>query len=861
MILAGFLFITCYSGRRRTQPQLTVCDHAKLTDKYEIKATGRTDYRILLALLLFYYASFLHAATLHVGPQHFIKSIASAAKQAQDGDTIEVEAGDYEADVAIWTQNRLTVRGIGQRPRLIAKGAAAEGKAIWVVRGGDITIDNFEFTGAKVGDKNGAGIRLEQGRLSVRNSRFTGNENGILATSGDISLSIENCEFDNNGAGDGFSHNLYVGEIRRLRVTGSYFHHANVGHLLKSRAAENHILYNRLTDEINGRASYELEFPNGGIAYVVGNIIEQSVTTKNDTLISYGAEGYKYQANKLYLINNTLIDRKSASVWPWNRGGTFLDVRPGVQSVKALNNLLIGKRALESNAEGVFVNNINVNEDIFVAPETYDLRIKAKKATDYTFETPLGEKGVIISPTREYLHLASSQPLKDSPGLPGARQTQANDASSDVSRTHTYAIPTEPSWLDVLLNDYMQRTPGEILRYAEKRLYGHTRLEMVFLPVINFLRPYIERPVTGPFPTLGKGQQEQSLPPQRYDTEGRPIPAKLVGASVPTAQPNGERKLLSSMEEIMAAITTAQAGDILEILPGTYAMPRSIRVHRGGQLNHPIMVRASRPGSVIFESGASEGFHLHAPWWIFENLTIRGVCKEHSNCDHAFHIVGKARNIVIRNNRLEDFNAQIKVNGLDGDWPDDGLVQYNTLTNSGKRITGNSVTPVDVVGASRWVVADNFISNFIKAYGNEVSYGVFMKGGGSEGRVERNLVICTTENISQAGKRLGLSLGGGGTDKGSCRDQRCITEHSKGTIADNVIAHCNDFGIYINSANQSTVNGNTLVNTYGIDVRFATSSAVIKINELDGTIRARDGAAIDLYDNRRHWALGLPSKW
>ena len=65
----------------------------------------------------------------------------------------------------------------------------------------------------------------------------------------------------------------YVGKIDKLTVNGSYFHHARVGHLLKSRAAQNHVFYNRLTNEEGGRASYELGFPSGGLAYVVGNWI------------------------------------------------------------------------------------------------------------------------------------------------------------------------------------------------------------------------------------------------------------------------------------------------------------------------------------------------------------------------------------------------------------------------------------------------------------------------------------------------------------------------------------------------------------------------------------------------------------
>ena len=233
-----------------------------------------------------------------MGANRAIQSIASAAAQAQDGDTVEVDAGDYRGDVAVWNQANITVRAVGGGVKLMAEGNAAEGKAIWVVRTGRMTVEGFDFSGVRVPDKKGAGIRLEKGLLTVRDCSFTGNENGIL-TGNDpqVELEIANSEFGHNGHGDGQSHNLYVGVIARLKVTGSYFHHAKVGHLLKTRAAVNHILYNRLTDEPGGSASYELEFANGGIAYVVGNIIQQGSETQNPHLISYAAEGYKWPKN------------------------------------------------------------------------------------------------------------------------------------------------------------------------------------------------------------------------------------------------------------------------------------------------------------------------------------------------------------------------------------------------------------------------------------------------------------------------------------------------------------------------------------------------------------------------------------
>ncbi|MHB1360578.1 MAG: right-handed parallel beta-helix repeat-containing protein [Rhodocyclaceae bacterium] len=361
------------------------------------------------------------ARILRVGPQQALRSIAVAATQARDGDTVEIEAGDYLADVAVWKQHKLTIRGVGGYARMLAGGVSAEKKAIWIIRGGDITIENVEFVGARVPDKNGAGIRFERGRLFIRNCRFLDNEMGILSGSGDGELDIENSEFGHNGVGDGYSHNLYVGAIKKLRVTGSYFHHARVGHLLKSRAAENHILYNRLTDESGGHASYELEFPNGGIAYVIGNIIEQARTTENPNIVSFGAEGYKHSVNALYLINNTLIDNLPQS-------GVFLAIRPGFHVVKAWNNLLLGRRPLNSGGiDGEFINNPNITANEFVLADRHDYRIRRDSTLHRGYRAPAPANDVSLAPEREYVHPAATRRLATLPTLPGARQTLQPD--------------------------------------------------------------------------------------------------------------------------------------------------------------------------------------------------------------------------------------------------------------------------------------------------------------------------------------------------------------------------------------------------------------------------------------------------
>ncbi len=114
---------------------------------------------------------------IRVGARGDVVTLAEASKFARDGDTVLVEAGDYRGDVAVWGQRNLTIRGVGERPRLIADGRSAEGKAIFVIRGDGVRVENIAFTGARVRGRNGAGIRLEKGRLEVARCHFEDNEN------------------------------------------------------------------------------------------------------------------------------------------------------------------------------------------------------------------------------------------------------------------------------------------------------------------------------------------------------------------------------------------------------------------------------------------------------------------------------------------------------------------------------------------------------------------------------------------------------------------------------------------------------------------------------------------------------------
>jgi hypothetical protein len=332
-----------------------------------------------------------------VGPQHALKTPSEAAKVARDADVVEIEPGLYAGDAAIWTQNRLTIRGRGGRAHLRADGAQAEGKAIWVIKGSATTIENVEFSGAKVPDRNGAGVRLEGPGLTVRNSYFHDNETGILAGGHlESDIVIEHSEFAHNGFGDGQSHNLYIGTVRSFTLRYSYSHHAIVGHNVKSRAIKNYIVYNRIADEHDGRASFAIDLPDGGLSFVMGNLIQQGPENDHRTIVAYGSEGYKNLLNELYFVSNTVVNDDP-------KGGRFVFIRPGADAVRLINNLFAGPGELLA-GKGESRSNLRTAKSDFTNPDKMDYRPNARAGGIGKGIDAGSAYGFSLRPAAEYRH-------------------------------------------------------------------------------------------------------------------------------------------------------------------------------------------------------------------------------------------------------------------------------------------------------------------------------------------------------------------------------------------------------------------------------------------------------------------------
>ncbi|GAB3407549.1 right-handed parallel beta-helix repeat-containing protein [Massilia agilis] len=378
------------------------------------------------------------------------------------------------------------------------------------------------------------------------------------------------------------------------------------------------------------------------------------------------------------------------------------------------------------------------------------------------------------------------------------------------------------------------------------------------------LGPYVGQRSAGHNPLvsgIGSWLQERLLSLDRSGPGPYAMPSFSVGAmAMPSSQASDQacwrtpgcrrlRKFASSPADVRAAVQAAQPGDVITLLPGTYRFGAGLVALAAGTEQAPITVRAERHGSVVIQFDTVEGFAVSGPWWRFENLIVQGACTIDARCEHAFHVAGDAHHFVAVNNSISDFNAHFKINGSGGRFPDHGLIDHNTLANSAPRKTAGPVTPIDLVGASGWTIRANYIADFIKAQGDRVSYGAFAKGAGAGTTIAGNVVLCEQRLQGQPGQRVGLSFGGGGTGKPYCRDRRCITEQDHGVIRDNLVAACSDAGIYINSAADTQIIHNTLLDTGGIDVRFPESGADVISNLVDGTIRARNGARVRALDN------------
>jgi hypothetical protein len=218
-----------------------------------------------------------------------------------DGDRVVFDPGVYR-DCAIWSASHLTLEArlapatMNQTvmTQTIVTGPACGERALFYFLGNDITVRGLSFQHARDPFHTGAGILMEGANLTVENSAFLDNENGILAGGPPTSVvRVRHSLFLGNGSCLGkCAHALYVGaRIARLEVVGCVFLDTHVGHAIKSRASATLVRDNRIEDGPTGTSSYLIELPDGGDGAIINNVLHKGMHSENqEVAISLGTE-------------------------------------------------------------------------------------------------------------------------------------------------------------------------------------------------------------------------------------------------------------------------------------------------------------------------------------------------------------------------------------------------------------------------------------------------------------------------------------------------------------------------------------------------------------------------------------------
>jgi hypothetical protein len=237
--------------------------------------------KFLLAVTLAFGALPANAVAVHqVGPERSLKLPSDAAEIVQDGDIVRIDPGEY-VDCAIWRASGLLLQAPDGAAHV--RDRACAGKAIWVISGDDVTVDNITFSGARVPHRNGAGIRAEGRNLTVRNARFYDNENGILGGTVESStIRIEDSVFERNGTCErDCAHGVYVNAIERLEITRSTFREQRVGHHVKSRARALTVSDSTIEDGPDGTASYLIDVWSASEVTIANNFLQKGPESEN----------------------------------------------------------------------------------------------------------------------------------------------------------------------------------------------------------------------------------------------------------------------------------------------------------------------------------------------------------------------------------------------------------------------------------------------------------------------------------------------------------------------------------------------------------------------------------------------------
>ena len=251
---------------------------------------------------------------------------------------------------------------------------------------------------------------------------------------------------------------------------------------------------------------------------------------------------------------------------------------------------------------------------------------------------------------------------------------------------------------------------------------------------------------------------------------------------------------------------------------------------------------------------------------------MEGVC--HADSDesnaHAFHIMYRSSNVILRRNRVVNFKSHVKLNAGQTDskspweWPDDAWFIDNTFQDTqpvGGLVPHNAL---NIDGGDRHVIRRNAFVDLVTSIPDQRhASGIYVKMTSRDFLVEQNLVACT-RHLDFKGDRRGIysgdELGPNQYCDGDCANRR-------GLYRNNIVLGCkgtgNSTGIDIGNEQDAVYAHNTL---YDVKSNFMHdypgTTATIVSNILYAPFVFQNGVEpAVMNDNLQQGASGSAALW
>lgn len=253
-------------------------------------------------------------------------TLEEAVRAIGDGQgTIRIAPGTYQECI---TQDGGDVVYQAERPgTVIFDTVTCEGKAAFVLRGRSAQVNGIVFQNMQVPDRNGSGIRLEQGNLTVRETLFRNSESGILSTNDwRGTLRVERSTFSRIGTcpdGGDCAHSMYIGGDGLLQVSQVRFERGTGGHYLKARVSRVEVTDCSFDDSQGHATNYMIDLPGGANGTIARNEFVQGRDKENySAFIALSGEGDNHDQSQLVIADNTAslapgISRRTIFVADW----------------------------------------------------------------------------------------------------------------------------------------------------------------------------------------------------------------------------------------------------------------------------------------------------------------------------------------------------------------------------------------------------------------------------------------------------------------------------------------------------------------------------------------------------------------